>query len=205
MGLAESWGEEFERLYESYERQGLARRVVKARDLFLLIVEVQKETGGPYILYKDACNAKSNQKNLGTIQCSNLCTEVVQYTAPDEVAVCNLASLSLPYCVRVEKGEDGRMRKTFDFERLVKVTRVVVRNLERLIDITDYPLPEARRSNSRHRPMGIGAQVGSFLICSFPPLPPFTFAITIPSPSTTLLSNHVRDLSQLLSPSPILL
>jgi ribonucleoside-diphosphate reductase alpha subunit len=147
--LQDKWGADFERLYERYEREGRARRVVKAQYLWWLIIDTQKETGMPFMLYKDACNRKSNQQNLGTISSSNLCTEVVQYSSPDEIAVCNLASISLPFFVA-----DGR----FDFDELARVTRVVVRNLDRLIDVTAYPLPEARRSNLRHRPMGIGTQ-----------------------------------------------
>jgi ribonucleoside-diphosphate reductase alpha subunit len=148
-GLADVWGEEFERLYASYERAGKARKVIKARKLWEAILQAQTETGTPYMLYKDAANRKSNQQNLGTIRCSNLCTEIIEFTAPDEIAVCNLASLALPSFV-----SEGR----FDFERLCEVTRVVTRNLNKVIDINYYPVEEARRSNLRHRPIGIGVQ-----------------------------------------------
>lgn len=149
-GLHEVFGGEFEALYHKYEEEGRARKTVKAQDLWFHILESQIETGTPYILYKDACNKKSNQQNLGTIKSSNLCTEIVEYTAPDEVAVCNLASISLSKFVK----EDG----TYDFERLYEITRVVTRNLNKIIDINYYPIPEARNSNMRHRPIGIGVQ-----------------------------------------------
>lgn len=147
-GLDKVWGEDFKTLYEGYEAQGKVRRVIKARALWHAILEAQIETGTPYMLYKDACNAKSNQQNLGTISCSNLCTEIIQYTSAEEVAVCNLASLALPTFVK-KSGE-------FDLELLGKVTKVVTRNLNRVIDRTAYPIPEAERSNKLHRPMGIG-------------------------------------------------
>jgi ribonucleoside-diphosphate reductase alpha subunit len=149
-GLSDVWGEEFEALYTRYEAEGKARKVVKAQQLWFAILESQTETGNPYILYKDACNRKSNQQNLGTIKCSNLCTEIIEYTAPDEVAVCNLASIGLPMFV-----ED----KSFNHEKLREVTKVITRNLNKVIDINYYPVPEARRSNMRHRPIGIGIQV----------------------------------------------
>ena len=148
-GLADCHGEEFEALYTKYEQQGKARKTVKAQELWFSIMEAQTETGTPYLLYKDACNSKSNQKNLGTIKCSNLCTEIVEYTAPDEVAVCNLASIGLP--MFVEGGE-------FDHSKLYEVTRVITRNLNKVIDINHYPVEEARRSNMRHRPIGLGVQ-----------------------------------------------
>jgi ribonucleoside-diphosphate reductase alpha chain len=148
-GLAEVYGKEFEMLYEKYEREGRARRVVKAQDLWFAILESQIETGTPYMLFKDAANKKSNQRNLGTIKSSNLCTEIIEYTAPDEVAVCNLASLSLPRFVI-----DGE----FDHQRLYEVTKVITRNLNRIIDRNYYPVPEARNSNMRHRPIGLGVQ-----------------------------------------------
>ncbi len=148
-GLADCWGEEFERLYEKYEQEGRARKVVKAQDLWFEILESQIETGTPYILYKDACNRKSNQQNLGTIKSSNLCTEILEYTSADEVAVCNLASLSLPRFI-----QNGK----FDHQKLYEVTKVVARNLNKIIDINYYPIEEARRSNMRHRPIGIGVQ-----------------------------------------------
>lgn len=148
-GLSECYGEEFEKLYEKYEREGRARRVVKAQDLWFQVLESQTETGTPYMLYKDAANKKSNQKNLGTIKSSNLCTEIMEYTSKDEVAVCNLASLSLPRFVI-----NGR----FDHQRLFEVTQVVTRNLNKVIDLNYYPVPEARNSNLRHRPIGLGVQ-----------------------------------------------
>lgn len=148
-GLHECYGEEFERLYEKYELEGRARKVVKAQDLWFRVLESQIETGTPYMLFKDAANRKSNQKNLGTIKSSNLCTEIIEYTSPDEVAVCNLASLALPKYV-----VNGR----FDHQKLYEVTKVVTRNLNKIIDINYYPVPEAERSNKRHRPIGIGVQ-----------------------------------------------
>jgi ribonucleoside-diphosphate reductase alpha chain len=149
-GLADSWGPEFENLYNKYEATpGLARKKIKARDLWFAILESQIETGTPYMLYKDACNSKSNQQNLGTIKSSNLCTEVIEYTAPDEVAVCNLASIALPRFV---------VNGKFDHLKLFEVTKVVTRNLNKIIDGNHYPIEEARNSNLRHRPIGIGVQ-----------------------------------------------
>ena len=148
-GLYDSWGAEFEALYEGYEKEGKARRTVKAQDLWFSILDSQIETGTPYILYKDAANRKSNQQNLGTIRCSNLCTEIIEYTAPDEVAVCNLASLALPRFVH-----DG----SFDHGKLRDITYTVTRNLNRVIDNNYYPVEEARNSNMRHRPVGLGVQ-----------------------------------------------
>jgi len=149
-GLDDSFGGEFEALYHKYEKEGKARKTVKAQDLWFAILESQIETGTPYILYKDAANRKSNQKNLGTIRSSNLCTEIMEYTSPDEVAVCNLASISLGKFVK----EDN----TYDFERLYEISRTVTRNLNKVIDINYYPIPEAENSNMRHRPIGIGVQ-----------------------------------------------
>jgi ribonucleoside-diphosphate reductase alpha chain len=149
-GLADCYGEEFERLYEKYEKEGKARKQIKAQDLWFEILESQIETGTPYILYKDAANKKSNQKNLGTIKSSNLCTEIMEYTSADEIAVCNLASIALPKFVT----EDGK----FDHQRLYEITKVITRNLNKVIDINYYPVEEARRSNMRHRPIGIGVQ-----------------------------------------------
>uniref|UniRef100_A0A034WBX7 Ribonucleoside-diphosphate reductase n=1 Tax=Bactrocera dorsalis TaxID=27457 RepID=A0A034WBX7_BACDO len=149
-GLHEVWGEEFEKLYMKYEQEGRANKKIKAQSLWFSIIESQVETGTPYMLYKDACNRKSNQQNVGTIKCSNLCTEIVEYSAPDEVAVCNLASIALNMFVTPEK--------TYDFKRLKEVTKTVTRNLNKIIDINHYPLPEARKSNFRHRPIGIGVQ-----------------------------------------------
>jgi ribonucleoside-diphosphate reductase alpha chain len=148
-GLADCYGTKFEELYTRYEREGRARKTVKAQELWFAVLESQIETGTPYILYKDACNEKSNQKNLGTIKSSNLCTEIVEYTAPDEVAVCNLASIALPRFVN---------NGSFDFERLYDITKVITRNLNKIIDINYYPIEEARRSNMRHRPIGLGVQ-----------------------------------------------
>jgi ribonucleoside-diphosphate reductase alpha chain len=149
-GLADCYGEEFERLYEKYEKEGKARKQIKAQDLWFEILEAQIETGTPYMLYKDAANKKSNQKNLGTIKSSNLCTEIMEYTSPDEVAVCNLASIALPKFVT----EEG----TFDHQKLYEITKVVTRNLNKVIDVNYYPVAEARYSNMRHRPIGIGVQ-----------------------------------------------
>ena len=149
-GLADCYGEEFERLYHKYEREGKARETVKAQDLWFEILEAQIETGTPYMLYKDAANRKSNQQNLGTIKSSNLCTEIIEYTAPDEVAVCNLASIALPRFIN-EKG-------LFDHQKLYEVTYTATKNLNKVIDINYYPVPEARNSNMRHRPIGLGVQ-----------------------------------------------
>ena len=149
-GMADCWGEDFERLYEKYEKEGKARKQVKAQDLWFEILEAQIETGTPYMLYKDAANRKSNQKHLGTIKSSNLCTEIIEYTAPDEVAVCNLASIALPKFVT----EEGK----FDHQKLYEITKVITRNLNKVIDINYYPVEEARTSNMRHRPIGIGVQ-----------------------------------------------
>jgi len=149
-GLSDCHSEEFEVLYERYEQEGRARKKVKAQELWFTIIESQIETGTPYILYKDACNSKSNQKNLGTIKSSNLCTEIMEYTAPDEVAVCNLASIALPKFVTANG--------TFDHQKLFEITYVATRNLNKVIDRNYYPVPEARKSNMRHRPVGLGVQ-----------------------------------------------
>jgi ribonucleoside-diphosphate reductase alpha chain len=153
-GLADTYGEDFVKLYEKYELEGKARRVIKAQDLWFAVLESQTETGTPYLLYKDAANSKSNQKNLGTIKSSNLCTEIIEYTAPDEVAVCNLASIALPKFVI--KGEDGFFR--FDHQKLYEITKVATKNLNKIIDVNFYPVEEAERSNKRHRPIGLGVQ-----------------------------------------------
>lgn len=153
-GLSDCHGEEFERLYEKYEREGKARETVKAQELWFEVLESQIETGTPYMLYKDAANGKSNQKNLGTIKSSNLCTEIIEYTAPDEVAVCNLASLALPKFVT--QGPDGKL--SFDHQKLYEITKVATRNLNKVIDVNYYPVEEAKRSNFRHRPIGLGIQ-----------------------------------------------
>ncbi len=149
-GLADCYGEEFERLYQKYEREGRARKTINAQDLWFEILEAQIETGTPYMLYKDAANKKSNQQNLGTIKSSNLCTEIIEYTSPEEVAVCNLASIALPKFIN----EAGK----FDHQKLYEITYVVARNLNKVIDINYYPVPEAKKSNLRHRPIGIGVQ-----------------------------------------------
>lgn len=148
-GLSDCWGDEFEALYTSYEAQGKARQTIKAQDLWFAIMESQIETGTPYMLYKDAANRKSNQQNLGTIKSSNLCTEIMEYTSPDEVAVCNLASLALPRFVI-----DGK----FDHNKLYEVTYQATLNLNKIIDYNYYPVEEARNSNMRHRPIGLGVQ-----------------------------------------------
>lgn len=162
-GLYDTYGAEFNALYERYEAEGRARKTIKAQELWLKIMESQIETGTPYILYKDACNEKSNQKNLGVIRSSNLCTEIIEYTAPDEVAVCNLASLALPRFV-------NPTTRTFDFQKLYDITYQVTLNLNKVIDVNYYPVEEARRSNMRHRPIGIGVQglADAFILMRFP-------------------------------------
>ena len=149
-GLADCYGEAFEKLYHTYEREGRARKTVKAQELWFEILGAQIETGTPYMLYKDAANRKSNQQNLGTIKSSNLCTEIIEYTSPDEVAVCNLASIALPKFIN----EEG----LFDHHKLYDVTYQVTKNLNKVIDVNYYPVPEARNSNLKHRPIGIGIQ-----------------------------------------------
>ncbi len=150
-GLADTYGKDFEKLYKKYEKAGKGRKTIRARELWEKVVESQVETGTPYILYKDACNEKSNQKNLGTIRSSNLCTEIIEYTAPDEVAVCNLASIALPMFIDEEKN-------VFDYEKLYNITRVITKNLNKVIDRNYYPVAEAKNSNMRHRPVGLGVQ-----------------------------------------------
>jgi ribonucleoside-diphosphate reductase subunit M1 len=168
-GLADCWGEDFEELYTRYEREGKSRKTIKAQQLWFAVLEAQVETGNPYMLFKDACNRKSNQQNLGTIKCSNLCTEIVEYTAPDETAVCNLASIALSRFV-VDKelpldqqpmkqvGSLGAPGRYFDFEKLAEVAATVACNLNKIIDVNYYPAETARNSNMRHRPIGIGVQ-----------------------------------------------
>lgn len=165
-GLADCYGDEFEKLYTKYEREGRYRKQVKAQDLWFEILESQIETGVPYMLYKDHANRKSNQKNLGTIKSSNLCTEIMEYTAPDEVAVCNLASIALPKFVT--EGENGQLH--FDHEKLYEITYVATKNLNKVIDINYYPVPEARNSNMRHRPIGLGIQglADAFMLLRMP-------------------------------------
>jgi len=153
-GLSDVWGADFVKLYTDYEAKGRARKTVSARKLWFQILDSQMETGTPYLLYKDAANAKSNQKNIGTIKSSNLCTEIMEVSTPEETAVCNLASIALP--AYVEKG--AVVGRVFDFEALRKAVRVVVRNLNQIIDINFYPTPETKKSNLRHRPVGIGVQ-----------------------------------------------
>ncbi|MFT5884354.1 MAG: ribonucleoside-diphosphate reductase alpha chain [Arcticibacterium sp.] len=166
-GLADTYGDEFEKLYKKYESDGKARRTVKAQQLWFKILESQIETGTPYILYKDACNKKSNQKNLGTIKSSNLCTEIIEYTAPDEVAVCNLASIALPKYVKMDDFGNGI---EFDHQKLYEITKVVTRNLNKIIDVNYYPVIEAENSNKRHRPIGIGIQglADAFILLRMP-------------------------------------
>ncbi|SEM17274.1 ribonucleoside-diphosphate reductase alpha chain [Chitinophaga rupis] len=160
-GLADSWGTEFEALYAKYEQEGRARKTVKAQDLWFAILDAQIETGTPYLLYKDSANRKSNQQNLGTIKSSNLCTEIIEYTDANEVAVCNLASLALPRFVI-----DGK----FDHEKLYEVTYQATLNLNKIIDNNYYPVEEARRSNLRHRPIGLGVQglADAFILLRYP-------------------------------------
>ena len=152
-GLSDVYGDEFNALYTKYETQGKGRRTVKARELWFQVLDAQMETGTPYLLYKDACNRKSNQKNVGIIKSSNLCTEVVQYSDDKETAVCNLASIALPSFV-----DNSSETIVFDYEKLHEITRVVTENLNRIIDINFYPTPKTERSNFRHRPIGIGVQ-----------------------------------------------
>jgi ribonucleoside-diphosphate reductase alpha chain len=161
-GLSDTHSAEFEALYMKYEAEGKGRKTIKAQDLWFKILESQIETGTPYMLYKDAANSKSNQQNLGTIKSSNLCTEIIEYTAPDEVAVCNLASLALPKFVT----EDGQ----FDHNKLFEVTYQATVNLNRIIDGNYYPVEEARNSNMRHRPIGLGVQglADAFIMMRFP-------------------------------------
>lgn len=161
--LHEVYGKEFEELYTRYEREGKARETIKARSLWSTILQSQIETGTPYMLYKDACNEKSNQKNLGTIKSSNLCTEIVEYTDKDEVAVCNLASLGLPKFVTQDK-------KSFDHQKLYEVTYHITENLNSVIDVNYYPIEPARKSNMRHRPIGIGVQglADTFALLRYP-------------------------------------
>jgi ribonucleoside-diphosphate reductase alpha chain len=160
-GLPDAYGDEFVELYTNYEKSGKARKTIKARDLWFAIVESQIETGNPYMLYKDACNKKSNQSNLGTIRSSNLCTEVIQYTSSEEVAVCNLASIALSKCV-----VDGK----FDFNLLYDITYHATGNLNKVIDRTYYPVPEAKYSNLKNRPIGLGVQglADTFCLLRYP-------------------------------------
>jgi len=160
-GLCDTWGEEFEALYTKYESAGKGRQTIKAQELWFKIMESQIETGTPYMLFKDAANRKSNQQNLGTIKSSNLCTEIIEYTSADEIAVCNLGSIALPKFIR-----DGQ----FDHHRLFEVTYQLAVNLNRVIDRNYYPVPETRKSNMRHRPIGIGVQglADAFILLRMP-------------------------------------
>jgi ribonucleotide reductase alpha subunit len=162
-GLSDMYGEQFKVLYEKYEVENKARKTVNARDLWFAILDAQMETGTPYLLYKDACNEKSNQKNLGTIKSSNLCAEIVQYSDDKETAVCNLASIGLPSFVNLET-------KQFDYEKLHEVTKVITNNLNRVIDINFYPTEKTKRSNFKHRPIGIGVQglADTFVLLNIP-------------------------------------
>jgi ribonucleoside-diphosphate reductase alpha subunit len=157
-GLADVYGDEFVSLYTRYETEGKGRQTIKARALWFQMLDAQMETGTPYILYKDACNRKSNQQNLGTIKSSNLCSEVVQYSDDQESAVCNLASIALPTFVKPIGGDLVQNKGSFDFEKLHQVARTVTYNLNRVIDVNYYPTEKTRRSNVRHRPIGIGIQ-----------------------------------------------
>lgn len=161
-GLSDVWGDAFEDLYIRYESEGLANKTVAAMDIWTAILKSQSETGTPYMLYKDACNSKSNQKNLGTIKSSNLCTEIIEYTDKDEIAVCNLGSLALPKFVDVATGK-------FDYQKLHQMVRILTYNLNRVIDVNFYPLEQARKSNMRHRPIGLGVQglADAFNLCGF--------------------------------------
>jgi ribonucleoside-diphosphate reductase alpha subunit len=162
-GLADVYGDEFVELYTKYEAEGRGRATMKARQLWFQVLDAQMETGTPYLLYKDACNKKSNQKNIGTIKSSNLCCEIIQVSNEEESAVCNLASIALPAFI-------SSTDNSFDFEKLHKVSRVVTYNLNRVIDINYYPTEKTRRSNFRHRPIGIGVQglADVFMILGFP-------------------------------------
>jgi ribonucleoside-diphosphate reductase subunit M1 len=157
-GLADVYGDEFVALYTRYETESKGRQTVKARALWFQMLDAQMETGTPYILYKDACNRKSNQQNLGTIKSSNLCSEVVQYSDDKESAVCNLASIALQTFVKSIGGDLAQSAGTFDFDKLHQVARTVTYNLNRVIDVNYYPTEKTRRSNVRHRPIGIGIQ-----------------------------------------------
>ena len=162
-GLSDCYGEEFEALYTKYEEEGRANATVPAADVWKAILKSQTETGTPYMLYKDACNSKSNQKNLGVIKSSNLCTEIIEYTDKDETSVCNLASIALPKYVNKET-------KSFDYEKLHEATKIVTKNLNRVIDRNFYPVETARRSNMKHRPIGLGVQglADVFILCGLP-------------------------------------
>ncbi len=188
-GLSDCYGKDFETLYNKYEKENKARKIVKAQDLWFSILDAQIETGTPFMLYKDAANEKSNQKNLGTIKSSNLCTEIIEYTSPDEIAVCNLASVSLPKFVKNKPSMDGIMKedsllpntektdsanrtfkKEFDHKKLFDIVYTITKNLNKVIDVNYYPVEAAKRSNIRHRPIGIGVQglADAFLKLRYP-------------------------------------
>jgi ribonucleoside-diphosphate reductase alpha chain len=162
-GLADVYGEKFDILYKEYENKGLANKIIKARDLWFKILDAQMETGTPYLLYKDACNRKSNQQNIGTIKSSNLCTEIIEYSDSKETAVCNLASIGLPSFVNKET-------KQFDYEKLHNVSKILTKNLNNIIDINYYPTEKTKLSNFRHRPIGIGVQglADTFILMDIP-------------------------------------
>jgi len=162
-GLADVYGENFKNLYENYEKNGKARKTINARELWFAILDAQMETGTPYLLYKDAANVKSNQKNLGTIKSSNLCCEILEYSDSTETAVCNLASIALPAFVNQQTNQ-------FDYDKLHQVTKVVTNNLNKVIDINFYPTEKTRKSNLRHRPIGIGVQglADAFILMDIP-------------------------------------
>ena len=162
-GLHEVWGDEFVELYEKYEKLGKYNKQIKARELWKAIIKAQIETGTPYMVYKDHCNRKSNQQNLGTIKCSNLCCEIVEYSSADEIAVCNLASIALNKFV-------NKKTRVYDFNKLKEISKLVTRNLNKIIDVNYYPLKECERSNKRHRPIGIGVQglADAFIIMRYP-------------------------------------
>ena len=162
-GLSDVYGQQFKNLYEKYEQEGKARKTIYARDLWFSILDAQMETGTPYLLYKDAANMKSNQKNLGTIKSSNLCTEIIEYSDAEETAVCNLASIALP-------GFVNEKTKQFDYDKLHKVTKTITNNLNRVIDINFYPTEKTKKSNFRHRPIGIGIQglADTFILMDIP-------------------------------------
>lgn len=175
--LSDTYGEEFEELYTSYEKQGKFRKQIPAQKLWYAILESQIETGTPYMLYKDSCNKKSNQQNLGVIKCSNLCTEIVEYTDKDEIAVCNLASIAVNKCVTTKRetistpnGEKIQKSGTFNFEKLKDIAKIITKNLNKVIDKNFYPCQEARNSNMRHRPIGIGIQglADAFILMRYP-------------------------------------
>lgn len=175
--LSDTYGEEFEELYTSYEKQGKFRKQMSAQKLWYAILESQIETGTPYMLYKDSCNKKSNQQNLGVIKCSNLCTEIVEYTDKDEIAVCNLASIAVNKFVITKRetistpnGDKIQKSGTFNFEKLKEIAKIITKNLNKVIDKNFYPCQEARNSNMRHRPIGIGIQglADAFILMRYP-------------------------------------